>query len=94
MVLIMKNFYKAIRNFGRIQKSVLILGCVLLVAGLVLLVPKAFAAPTPVKSIEITSSKLSYKDKEPGSYNIVKSASWIEKGKARITFDLDTVMKT
>ncbi|MCI8567756.1 MAG: VWA domain-containing protein [Bacilli bacterium] len=71
-----------------------ILGSIVIVIGFILIIPKAFAISVPVKSITITSSKLDYHKKVPGSYNIEKSAKWLEKGKARITFDLDTIMKT
>ncbi len=53
----------------------------------------SFAVLKPIKTVNITSEKVSYTKKEPGSYNIEKSAEWIGKGKARITFDVDTVIK-
>ena len=46
-----------------------------------------------VKSIELTSQHTSYTNNEPGSWNVTKSAKWIKQGKARITFDVDTVAK-
>ena len=46
-----------------------------------------------IKSIELTSQHTSYANNEPGSWNVTKSAKWIEQGKARITFDVDTVAK-
>ena len=46
-----------------------------------------------IKSIELTSQHTSYANNEPGSWHITKSAKWIEQGKARITFNVDTVAK-
>ena len=49
-----------------------------------------FAKEEPVKSITIESENLNYEENEPGSYKITKQAEWIGKGKARITFQVDT----
>lgn len=76
-----------------IRGKLILLGTFLLVVGIVFVLPMVFASPVPVKSIIIESGKLDYNKKELGSYNIEKSAEWIAKGKARITFDIDTVMK-
>lgn len=46
---------------------------------------------TPVKSIIITSENTSYASKEGGSWQVEKSGKWINKEKARITFDVDTI---
>ena len=52
--------------------------------------PNSFASLTPIKSISFESENLNYEENEPGSYKITKSADWIGKGKARITFQVDT----
>ncbi len=44
-----------------------------------------------IKSVELTSQHTSYTNNAPGSWNVEKSAEWIEAGKARITFNVDTV---
>ena len=46
----------------------------------------------PVPSIIITSENTSYEEKAPGSWQVEKSAKWISKGKARVTFDVDTTL--
>ncbi len=46
-----------------------------------------------IKSVELTSQHTNYSNNEPGSWNVTKSAKWIEQGKARITFDVDTIAK-
>lgn len=53
----------------------------------------SFAVLKPVKTVSITSNAVSYTEGDPGAWNIDKSAEWIGKGKARITFDLDTIIK-
>ncbi len=65
-----------------------------LIALAIVLIPSSFSLETEIRSVTITSKKLSYEQKEPGSWNIEKSAEWTSKGKARITFDVDTVLKT
>ncbi len=67
---------------------------VLLLLLSIIAVPKIFAELQPVKSIEIYSDKLDYKKNEAGSWKITKSAKWISKGIAEITFDVDTIKKT
>ena len=48
----------------------------------------------PVKSVTLTSTHTSYESNEPGSWNIEKSARWTGQGKAQITFDVSSIMKT
>ena len=45
-----------------------------------------------VESISLTSD--GFKNNEPGSFDIEKSAKWIGENKAQITFDIDTILKT
>ena len=65
-----------------------------IVLSLIMIIPFSLAAPTPIGSVEIKSEELDYDQKAPGSFKITKSAKWISKGKAQITFDVDTVVKT
>ena len=67
---------------------------IFVVAIFIFFIGNAFAALTPVKSIIITSEKSSYEDKEPGSWQVEKSGKWIKRGTARVTFDVNTVLKT
>ncbi len=70
--------------------------CLILILAVVIgkfAIPRIFAQLQPVKSVEILSEKLDYNKKEPGSWKIDKSAKWISKGTAEITFDLDTTVK-
>jgi len=70
--------------------SIVVVGFLLTITGLLY---SSFALVTPIKSINFSSEKLNYNKKEPGSFQIEKSANWVEKGKARITFNIDTVEK-
>ncbi|MCI8588128.1 MAG: BspA family leucine-rich repeat surface protein [Bacilli bacterium] len=54
---------------------------------------KSYAILDPVKSISFSSEKLNYENNEPGSVGITKSAEWVGSGKARVTFDLNTVLQ-
>ena len=68
------------------------LSLMLLLVGIII-IPSALASPVSVKSVTITSERLDYNKKEEGSFKIDKQAEWTSLGKARITFNLDTVMK-
>ena len=63
---------------------------ILIILLLITILPNSFASLTPVKSISFESEKLSYEKNDAGSYKITKQAEWIGKGKARITFQVDT----
>ena len=67
---------------------------IFVVAVSIFFVGNAFAALTPTKSVIITSRNTSYEDKEPGSWQVEKSGKWVSKGKARVSFDVDTTLMT
>ena len=71
--------------------SIVVVGFLLTITGLLY---SSFALVTPIKSINFSSEKLNYNKKEPGSFQVEKSAEWIGSGKARITFQIDTILKT
>lgn len=75
----------------KILEFIVIVGILLISAGTCY---SAYAYLEPVRSVTISSWQLSYEKKDPGSFQIEKSAEWISKGKARITFNLDTVAKS
>lgn len=52
---------------------------------------KAQADLQPIRSVELTSSLSSYASSQPGAWKIDKSAEWISEGKARITFDVNSI---
>lgn len=76
------------------QKKVLITcGFLVSIIAVSFIIANTFAALKPVRSVSISSEKVIYNKKDPGAWNIEKSAEWVSKGKARITFELDTVLK-
>lgn len=61
---------------------------------LIFFIGNAFAALEPVRSIIITSEKTSYTNSEEGAWQVEKSGSWIKKGTAEVSFNVDTILKT
>ncbi len=64
----------------------------LLIPIVMIFVSNSFSIPYTgeIKSVEIQSNDYN----APGSWHIDKSAEWVEFGKARVTFDVNSVMKT
>ena len=91
-----KNKNRRFRNYSIVRLFVAVFLFVGVVSVLSFLSKFVFAAPYTevVKSIELTSQRSSFASNAPGSWHVAKSAQWIEEGKARITFDVDTVRKT
>ena len=87
----MKNML--IDYFSKSNKKYLIIA-ELLVVVMIVLIPFSLASDIPISSVEIKSESLDYDKEEPGSFKITKSAKWISKGKAQITFDVDTISKS
>ena len=63
---------------------------VLIVPIIVFFVTRSFSLEQEIKSVEIQSDN--YND--PGSWHIDKSAEWISYDKARVTFDIDSILKS
>ena len=61
---------------------------------LIFFIGNAFAALEPVRSIIITSEKTSYTNSQEGAWQVEKSGSWIKKGTAEVSFNVDTILKT
>ena len=89
-----KKIWGKLKFFFKRNAKVVIAFGIFVVAFAVFLVGNAFAALTPTKSVIITSQKSSYEENEPGSWQVEKSGKWITKGKARVTFDVDTTLMT
>lgn len=66
---------------------------ILFVAFLILFITNSFATLTPISSITVPSTTLSYSDKEEGSWQFTKTAKWISKGKAEINIKVNTLEK-
>lgn len=80
--------------FGK--RRVIVVSGVLFVILLITLfyfLPSSFALMTPLKSVEFKSEKFDYDSKESGAWKVTKSAKWLDRGTAEITFDVDTILK-
>ncbi len=58
------------------------------------LLMNSYSLNEAIPKITFSSKTLSYERNEPGSWQVEKSAEWIGLGKARITFQVDTILKT
>lgn len=92
----MREIFKSIGRFSIKFYLILLIIIVLLLFFFlgIILIPRAFAQLNTVKSVEIFSENFDYIAKNPGSWKVDKSAKWIDKGEAEITFDVNTIMKT
>ena len=93
----MAIFRKNKREFAHHSKRnyfvALFLFLVFGVSGIIALLLKANAQLVPVESVDIYSQHSNYQNREPGSWNVTKTAEWTDLGKARITFELHSVPK-
>ena len=74
------------------RRKVGIIGLIVLLLA-VIIIPASLGNLTPVASITVPSVTLSYENGDEGAWQFVKSAKWIAHGKARITIELDTIVK-
>lgn len=72
-------------------KKEVIISTILILFLSIFFIGKAYAALTPTKSIIIKSKNSSYENKDPGAWQIEKSSKWLSKGRARVSFDVDTI---
>lgn len=72
-------------------KKEVIISAILILFLSIFFIGKAYAALTPTKSIIIKSKNSSYENKDPGAWQIEKSSKWLSKGRARVSFDVDTI---
>ena len=68
-----------------------VISSIVLIGLLIVFISSSFATVVPVKSVEIKSQNKNYDNSEQGAWKVTKSAKWISKGKARITFDVDSI---
>lgn len=86
---------KVITNYlSKNKKNKIIIASSIALLILIIVIPFSLAALTPVKSVVIQSEQLSYTDSKQGSWQVTKSAEWISRGKARITFSVASNIKT
>ena len=73
------------------KRKFLILGIFLLLGFLIF--NKTLSELKPIPKVTFKSQNLDYDKKEPGSFKVDKSAKWIGEGKAKITIDVESVIK-
>ena len=73
------------------KKRYLIIGIFLILWFLIF--NKTLSELKPIPKVTFKSTKLNYDKKEPGSFKVDKSAKWIGDGKAKITIDVESIMK-
>lgn len=76
----------------KINKKSFFLVSIIIILFLLLSFKTSYSNLTPVKSVKIPSTTLSYTNNEEGAWNITKSAKWLSKGKARITINVDSIV--
>lgn len=96
----MNKLLKSIQGFCNkltkffLNRNKYILGFLLLLLIFVLLIlPKSLATLTAIKSVEFKSNNFDYEAAEPSAWKVTKSASWVGRGLAEITFDVNTILK-
>lgn len=60
---------------------------------ILIILPSSFAGLQPIGSVETFSKQLDYKNNDPGAWKVTQSAKWVQKDKARITINLESVLK-
>ena len=73
------------------KRKYLILGIFLILGFLIF--NKTLSELKPIPKVTFKSTKLNYDKKEPGSFKVDKSAKWIGEGKAKVTIEVNSVMK-
>jgi len=93
----MAIFRKNKRQFGiRSHRNLfvaLFLFFLLCSSAIVSLILNANAQLVPARSVEIFSEHSNFENSEPGSWKVTKTAEWTGIGKARITFEVNSVAK-
>ena len=80
-----------LRNFNKfLSNKKYLLGFVVLTGILIVLVGSSLAVTVPVKFVEIKSVNLSYDASKQGAWKVRKSAFWLSKDKARITYEINS----
>lgn len=81
-----RKLQRIIRN----NKKEVFVSSFLILVLFIFFIGNAFAALTPTKSVIITSQNTNYDNKDAGSWKVEKSSKWIGKGRARVSFNVDT----
>ena len=90
------KFFQQIKRFNcakLLSNKKYVISSIVLIGLLIVFISYSFAALTPIPSITVPSTTLSYAGSEEGSWQYTKSAYWLSKNKARINIKVDTIKK-
>ena len=73
------------------KRKYLILGIILLLGFLIF--NKTLSEIKPIPKVTFKSQNLNYDKSEPGSFKVDKSAKWIGEGKAKVTIEVNSIIK-
>lgn len=68
---------------------ILLVGILLISVGMFY---SSFALLEPIESVTFSSENLNFENREPGAWQIKKSARWVSPGKAQVTLDLNSIL--
>ena len=74
-----------------LKKKVLLLLFLIFSVAFFLILKDSFAEDVEIKKVTFQSTKLSYDNKDPGSWKVDASAEWISNDTARLTFNLNSI---
>ena len=74
------------------NKRKYLISAIFLVLGF-LIFNKTLSELKPIPKVTFNSQNLNYDKKEPGSFKVDKSAKWIGEGKAKVTIEVNSIMK-
>ena len=83
-----KSLTKKLNSFIVNNKLLFSFIIVFLLCILILFISNSFAVEVPVETISFTSEDLNFEDGEEGAWKVTKSAKWLSKNKARVTYEL------
>ncbi len=85
-------FYNIKLEENTMKKRRYIIIGIFLVLGF-LIFNKTLSELKPIPKVTFKSQNLNYDKKEPGSFKVDKSAKWIGEGKAKVTIEVDSIVK-
>ncbi len=84
---------KKLLESSLVKKRLKLISIISVMLLIIVFIPFTFANEEPVKKVEIYSEKSDFRNGEAGSWKIEKSAKWVGKGEAEVTFDVFTEVK-
>lgn len=86
------DFWSLIQKEVIFSKSILIYTVIVSLIGIIS-IAKSLAALVPINNVEIFSEGADYNSHDAGAWRVDKSAKWVDKGIAEVTFDINSIPK-